>query len=115
MLDAHAARKGYALQVPIEVDSPGAIIGLVASGVGYSVLPLASVQEACGAGRVCASWIAKPRITRTLLMSIGTHKPLTATVRRLMQIIRLEARRISSQSYELGRAPGARSSRLGQL
>lgn len=97
-LDAHATRKGYALQVPIEMDSPSGIIGLVASGAGYSVLPLASIQDACNAGRVCASWIVKPRITRTLLMSIAAHKPLTATVRRFMQIIRQEARRISSQS-----------------
>jgi LysR family transcriptional regulator, nitrogen assimilation regulatory protein len=110
-LDAHAARKGITLQVPIEVDSASSIIGLVAAGVGYSVLPLASIEEVYRAGRVSAAWIAKPRITRTLLMSIAAHKPLTATVRRLMQIIRQEARRISAQSNELGRLPASRAAR----
>lgn len=107
-LDAHAARKGYALNVPIEVDSTPAIIGLVAEGAGYSVLPMALIHEVVRAGRVSAGWIVKPRITRTLLMSIATHRPLTATVRRLMQLVRHEARRISLEARELGRLPAPR-------
>lgn len=110
-LDAHAARHGYRLNVPIEVDSTPAIIGLVAEGAGYSVLPMALIHEVHHAGRVTASWIVKPRITRTLLMSIATHRPLTATVRRLMQLIRQEARRISTESRELGRLPTPRARR----
>ncbi len=108
-LDALAARKGFALSVPIEIDSAASITGLVAQGLGYTVLPLNSIIDAFRARQVSASWIAKPRVTRTLLMTLAAHRPLTTTVRRLMQIVRQEARRVSSETLLAAGSAGKRS------
>ena len=105
-LDSLASKKGFTLTVPIEVDSGASIINLVARGMGYTVLPLTLVIDAYCAGRISASWIAKPRATRTLLMTTATHRPFTPAAKRMMQIIRQEARKVSSESRELpGQAP----------
>jgi LysR family nitrogen assimilation transcriptional regulator len=105
MLDALAARKGFSLRVPIEVDSAPTILRLVAKGLGHAVLPLTTIADAYRAGQVGASWIVKPRVTRTLLMRAATHRPLTAAARRVMQIVRQEARRVASESREMARPP----------
>lgn len=101
ILDALALRNGFALNVPLEIDSAPSIVGLVAGGLGYSVLPLNSILDAYRAGHVTASWIAKPRITRNLMMTIASHRPLTPTVRRIVQIIRQEARKVSAAAQQV--------------
>lgn len=102
-LEALAARQGFALDIPVEIDSAQSIVQLVAKGVGYSALPFSSIEDACRLRLISASVIHKPRIPRALLMTIATHRPLTPTVRRIMQFVRQEAHRVGTQARAVTR------------
>lgn len=108
-LDALAAKKGVSFHVPVEVDSASGIVELIEQGMGYGILPMASFSKALHEGSVSASWIVKPQITRILLMMTASHQPVTPLARKVMEIIRQEARTVAARAKDLAYLPKPRS------
>jgi LysR family nitrogen assimilation transcriptional regulator len=61
-----AREKGVEIDVAFEIDSVSTMRELVEGGLGWSMLPLATVQRSVAAGIVAAAQIVKPRVSRTL-------------------------------------------------
>ncbi|MES2360332.1 MAG: LysR family transcriptional regulator [Pseudomonadota bacterium] len=97
-MEALAQKKGFDLNIVLEVDSATSILTLIAAGIGYGVLPPTLVTDDYRRGQVSTGWIVKPRVTRTMLMASAPNRPFTGTARRLTQIIRQEADRASAEA-----------------
>lgn len=54
------------LQITFEIDSVATQRDLAESGLGYTILPYAAVRQSAEAGRLFASEIVRPKISRTL-------------------------------------------------
>ena len=54
------------LQITLEIDSVATQRDLAESGLGYTILPYAAVRQSAEAGRLFASEIVRPKISRTL-------------------------------------------------
>ena len=61
-----AREKGLSIDVSFEIDSVATMRDLVEGGLGWTILPYASVQQAVHTGRLFASQIVRPKVPRTL-------------------------------------------------
>jgi LysR family nitrogen assimilation transcriptional regulator len=106
-MEALAKKKNFDLNIVLEVDTAASIVALAEAGIGYGVIPSSLAMDAYRSGRISASWIVKPSVTRTMLMVSAPNRPFTETARRLMQIIRQEAGRAAAGERVLSsdRAP----------
>lgn len=75
------------LTVEYEIDSFQACLGLVAEGLGYTVLPYAGVYHQARAGDLVAIPIVEPRMTRHLVLATSTQRPMTGTTRALARTV----------------------------
>ena len=64
-----AEERGVVLNIKIEADSYSTLKGLVRSGHGMTVLPLAPIHEELREGRLCAAPLVNPVPMRRLIMS----------------------------------------------
>jgi len=78
---------GVQLTVEYEIDSFQACLGLVAQGLGYTVLPYAGVYHQARAGQLVALPIVEPRMTRHLVLATSTQRPMTVTTRSLARTV----------------------------
>ena len=87
-LEAAARKAGIELKVDLEVDSLTAMKEIVAEGAGYSVLSRQAVTIELQMGRVSVSELVEPGITRTLVLAISSHRPLTSAGRVIANLLR---------------------------
>ncbi len=92
LLERHAARHDVALQVEIEADSTRIQKELAARGLGYSVLPFASVAAEVRDGRLSAAPITAPVIPRRVVLAYPADRPVSRAARllgeRLVAVVR---------------------------
>jgi LysR family transcriptional regulator, nitrogen assimilation regulatory protein len=80
LIERAAARKNLTLKVLMEADSYRVLTSLVEEGVGFTLLPPSAVRNEVLEGRLEAAPIAKPAITRELILaSPADHRPSVAT------------------------------------
>ena len=80
-----AAKISAKLTIPYEVDSLLSMKAAAESGVGYTVTMFHSVAPEVQAGRLQASKITAPVLTRALILASTTHQPLTIPARAVLQ------------------------------
>ena len=68
ILNTCAQEAGISLRTQVEADSFGAMIDLVRSGFGLTVLPLASIWAQLQNGSLCAAPLVDPVPTRKLVL-----------------------------------------------
>lgn len=68
ILNTCAQEAGISLRTQVEADSFGAMIDLVSSGFGLTVLPLASIWAQLQNGSLCAAALVDPVPTRKLVL-----------------------------------------------
>ncbi len=92
-----AAREGeLALNIAFEIDSVATQRDLVESGLGFTILPYAVIRQSVEAGRLFASEITRPQITRTLHIAYApSHSANKAT-----NAVRDVINRVVSESIE---------------
>jgi LysR family transcriptional regulator, nitrogen assimilation regulatory protein len=87
-LDGLARRHGFSLVDAMTVDSASLLLDLVSSSGCYGVLPAYYVRHEAAQGRVRASRIVKPQITRMLTLAVTSQRPATLAVREVSRLIR---------------------------
>ncbi len=80
LIERAAARKNLSLKVLMEADSFRVLTSLVEEGIGFTLLPPSAVRNEVLEGRLEAAPIAKPAITRELILaSPADRRPSVAT------------------------------------
>ena len=88
LLDQTAKRLRISLSVVMEADSLPLQTAAAAENRCYTILPAHAVREALQAGRVQASRIVSPGISRTIALGTTTQRPLTAGGREVVKLVR---------------------------
>ena len=88
LLEGRAADAGVALSVAFEVDSTYTIKGLVAAGMGCSILSMHAVRDEVAAGSLAAIPIGAPGIARSVQLATGQRRRSDPSVMAVAGIIR---------------------------
>ncbi|MEE9289424.1 MAG: LysR substrate-binding domain-containing protein [Alphaproteobacteria bacterium] len=75
LVDEAAAAQGVDLNIHLEIDSVQTMKKLVERSIGYTVLPFGAVRSEVAEGRVSASQITAPELTRTLYVVFSNRRP----------------------------------------
>lgn len=72
-----ASQAGITLNVTVEADAFGSLVGLVRAGLGATILPLAPIYGAVTAGQLSATPLVAPTPARKLVMVTPADRPVT--------------------------------------
>ncbi|UFN48384.1 LysR substrate-binding domain-containing protein [Roseomonas sp. OT10] len=90
LVEREAGRLGLALRIPVEADALQILKGLVARGLGATVLPLAAVHEEVSAGLLGASPVVDPHLSRKLVVARPQGRRASKAVQRFEAVLRQE-------------------------
>lgn len=96
LIDMVAARQGIAIAPVVETDALAAQIDLVRRGFGATILPRVSVFRDLREGRLRATPLERPGITRTLMLATPDDRPLSGATRAVAAEIRAEVTRLAA-------------------
>jgi LysR family nitrogen assimilation transcriptional regulator len=96
LVDTVMSAKGLVARVELELEAMPSALLLVEGGLGYTILPYASVHQMVEGGRIRCWSIVEPVITRTLLLATSTQRPMTMTMRMLIRLVRAEMRDLAA-------------------
>lgn len=102
-IDRTAANAGVSLHVAFEIDGLNAILDLVLRGVGCTILTPPALHNFGGIADLAVLPIVEPTISSTAVVVCSKDRPRTNATRRLLRIIREQARRI--RALDVTRAP----------
>jgi LysR family nitrogen assimilation transcriptional regulator len=88
LIDGFAQRIGVTLNVRSELDAMPSTLQLVESGDGYTILSQGAGQHLISAGRIRFWRITNPAIRRQLMLTTSTQRPITPSIRLVIQMIR---------------------------
>jgi DNA-binding transcriptional LysR family regulator len=97
LIEKALARKGLSLHVVIEADSYRVQTSLVEEGLGYSVLPPSAIRDEVLAGRLETAPIAKPGVTRELVLASPIDRPPSIAMAKVSSFIIEEFRNLVSE------------------
>ncbi|MGI6246251.1 MAG: LysR substrate-binding domain-containing protein [Pseudochelatococcus sp.] len=80
LLERQALMAGFELNTAIDVDSYSNIKELVASGFGYSILPLNAIAREVAAGDLRSWTISRPALQRSVRLAHALERPMTNAV-----------------------------------
>lgn len=110
-LDAAALQNHRELNVRMEVDSFPLLKELVASGLGYTALPLTSVAREVVRGDLSYAPIADPGVTRQLFVAMRSSAPSPRAVLQVEDLVRQEVAVLAAD----GRWPVVRLLGVGDI
>jgi len=90
LLETAAREAGIALRVTIEVDALQTLKDLVARGLGCTVLPVAAAHADLAAGTLRAGAIARPTLTRELVLVRSNLRPASNATRIFADTLKTE-------------------------
>lgn len=93
-IDEIAAELGIRLNVVLEVDGLSGTLDLVRRGVGCSILTPPALYSYKHVADMVLTELAHPSVSSTVVAVTSKQRPMTNTVKALMQIVREEARRV---------------------
>jgi LysR family nitrogen assimilation transcriptional regulator len=99
LLDQHARRLGFELNVVLEVDNLRAMKESALAGYGYTVLSSLGVYEDMRQGVLACIQIVRPSLPRTTVLGVGTHRPLSLAGRLVLAKLHALAPRLARSSY----------------
>ncbi len=88
IVDRAAAKREHELNVAIEVDSLSVILELVRRGLGYTILSKIACHKDVLAGRLIATKIVEPDLSRTTVLAWPKDFPLTPAAKVMAEFIR---------------------------
>jgi len=92
LVDTLLGSIGIQSDVVFEIDNLSACLELVERGLGYTILPFASVAAKVHAGELVATAMVEPRMTRQLVLATSTQRPTTNVTRALARTVSQLAR-----------------------
>lgn len=81
-------------RVELEMEAMSSAISLVERGLGYTVLPYASVHQLAETGRIKVWPLEKPSLKRMLTLATSTQSPSTEITKVLLKLVRDEVHRV---------------------
>ena len=78
------------MRIPVEADALQILKGLVARGLGSTVLPLASVHQEVSAGLLAASPVVDPHLSRKLVVALPQGRRASIAVQHFDKVLRRE-------------------------
>jgi len=97
-LDTIAMRNGVTLNVRVEADGLVPIVQLVAAGIGYTVLPLPSIQQELDAGLLVSTLIVDPVVERSLVVATAMKRSNRTGIEALIQIIKRQVKELDAET-----------------
>ncbi len=94
LLDQVLGSAGIEPQIDLEVEAMPSTLGLVESGIGYTILSYSSVHHLVAEGRINYWRIRNPSIERELLLATSSQRPTTTAIRALTAHIRNEVKEL---------------------
>jgi LysR family nitrogen assimilation transcriptional regulator len=76
-VDTQLAALGLKANVALEIDAIGAVVELVAEGLGYAILSPRALHGEAQARRLDARAIVQPALSITLAVAVSAHRPAT--------------------------------------
>jgi len=113
VLDNLARRHGVPLVDSMTVDSASLLMDLVAGGGCYGILPTYYVQHDVAEGRIQASRIVKPELTRMLTLAVTTQRPTTLAAREIARLVRAIVPGIVSPPAKARQGPPRERAKVG--
>ena len=90
LIERAAARKNVELKVLMEADSFRVLTSIVEEGIGYTLLPPSAVRSEVAEGRLETAVIAKPAITRELILARPADRQPSVATAAISELIRAE-------------------------
>lgn len=90
LIEKEARRKNLSLTVPIEADALQTLKDLVSRGLGFTVLPLASVHKEILARELSAAPIHGPKLVRKLILVQPLGQPVSNAVKFFAEMLKSE-------------------------
>lgn len=97
LIERAAARKNLQLQVLMEADSFRVLTDIVGEGIGFTLLPPSAVRIEVAEGRLEAATIAKPSITRELILASPADRPASVATTTISALIRSEIGSVAAE------------------
>ncbi len=97
-LDTIALRNGIQLTVRVEADGLVPIVQLVAAGIGYTVLPIPSIQQELDAGLLIAALIVDPPVERSLVVATAMKRSNRTGIEALIRIIKTQITELDAET-----------------
>ena len=86
-VEAAARERGLSLDICLEINSVATMRELVEGGIGATILPFAAVRSLAESGRLSATRIARPRLSRTLYFARASDYLETSVSRAVRRVI----------------------------
>ncbi|MEO1198895.1 MAG: LysR family transcriptional regulator [Pseudomonadota bacterium] len=99
-----AADIGSRLDARIEVDGFGAMLDLVISGLGSTIVPGAVVRREVQAGDLQISEIVEPELFRTVVLAIGINRVRMKGLSKIVSMVREETKNVYEERLPTGPA-----------
>lgn len=105
-LETVALRNGLTLTVKVEADGLVPIVQLVGAGIGYTVLPIPSIQQELDAGLLVSALIVEPGVERSLVVATAMKRSNRAGIEALIHIIKTQVKDLDAQTgWSVARTP----------
>lgn len=93
------------LQISFEMDSIFSVVELVSLGGAYTILPLHAVVRHIDEGRVRASRIIRPVITKRVMLATASQRPVSRAATEVIRLARQEAKNVTRKLADHQRGP----------
>jgi len=90
LIENEARRKGLNLTIPVEADALQVLKGLVAKGLGATVLPMPAVHQDVLEGKLAACSVVDPQLSRKLVIARPMGRKASLAVQRFQEVLQQE-------------------------
>ena len=94
LIESAMMSQHLAPRVELEMEAMSSAISLVERGLGYTVLPYASVHQLAESGRIRVWPLISPSLKRMLTLATSTQSPTTDITTMLLKLVRDEVHRV---------------------
>ncbi|MFN3984523.1 MAG: LysR family transcriptional regulator [Rhodocyclaceae bacterium] len=88
LVETELAAHGVRPRIALEIDGVGAILDLVAAGLGSAILPLGAVQTASEPQRFTASPIVEPELRCQVFVASSARRPVTNAQQAMLELLK---------------------------
>lgn len=110
LIENEARRRGVTLKIPVEADALQILKGLVARGLGATVLPMPAVHQEIAAGILTACSVVDPHLSRKLVIARPMGRKASLAVQRFEAILYQEVTDMVREGVWDGKLLGSVSS-----
>lgn len=103
LVENEARKQGLRLTIPVEADALQMLKGLVARGLGTTVLPMPAVHQEVLEGRLTACPIVGPQLTRRLVIARLIGRKASLAVQRFQEVLQQEVAAMVEEGVWEGR------------